>query len=457
MVDEPDDGFPDEATADMAEGARVVSISAPRSRQKKKKPPAIVQGDGWERSLLYRDTRDGPAIEVNIHNVSTILLNASELEGAIAFDEFAGRPTITKACPLHTAGTFPVSWADIHDKRAAAWLQASKWRVNAGLELTASCVELVARERTVHPLREKLSAFVWDGKERLCTWLSTYLGTEDTPYHRDVGEKWMISMVARAFQPGCKVDHVLILEGKQRALKSTALRILGIGFFSDEIPDFGTREAAIHIQGVWLVELAELDTLDRVSQNRVKAFVTRTTDRYRGLWDRHGADHPRQCGFAGSTNEKDYLQDPTGARRWWPVEVGTVDVAALERDVSQLWAEAVLSYRNGKQWWLASEEEHGRAASQQADRFQTDVWHESIAKFVAGDRQVTIASVLSDLLEMKPKDQGRPEQMRVAKCLKVLGFERRRIGSDGARAYVYERPIEEPTAQPVGTQVGTRL
>lgn len=437
----PSDGLPDD---EFFGGAEVIDIkSKPKKKKEKAEPP---EGAEWETGLVWKATGDGGYFAPNLHNIATVLTNTPEFAGVIAFDEFGGQPLLTRACPVQPEGSFPVPWADIHDKRIAAWLQRSKWALDVSLDVTSSAIELVARAKTVHPLREKLSSFVWDGTSRISTWLTSYLGAIDSPYLRDVGEKWLISMVARAFEPGCKVDHVLVLEGKQRALKSTALRILGIGFFTDEIPDLGTKDAAIHLQGVWLVEMAELDTLDRATQNRIKAFVTRTIDRYRGVWGRHAADHPRQCGFAGSTNERDYLQDPTGGRRWWPVEVGTVNAAALERDVGQLWAEALLRYQDGAAWWLTDEEAHARAAAEQEDRYQGDVWHEKIAQFVKMTPVVSIADVLQDLLDMKPRDQGRAEQMRVAKCLKILGFERKRAGT-GSRVYVYERP-EQPVRPP---------
>jgi predicted P-loop ATPase len=451
----PDDDPPDhmdDGLDNVIDMQDAKSKSTTKKKAARKRPAASVpSGPGWEAALLYRDPRDGPAIEVNIHNVSTVLLNADEFVGCLAFDEFAGRPTILKPCPAQPSGTFPCAWQDLHDRRAAKWLQASRWRMNCSHDLVSVSILVVAHEHVVHPLRERLNAVAWDGVQRTDKWLTTYLGAEDTPYHREVGRKWLISLIARAFSPGCKVDHVLVLEGKQRALKSTALRILSLGYFADDIPDLGTKDSAIHLQGLWLIEMAELESLDKATINRIKAFVTRTTDRYRAVWDKYAADHPRQCGFAGSTNESDYLKDPTGGRRWWPVPMGIADIAALERDVEQLWAEALVDFRDGKPWWFTDEKSHSAAADIQADRYVADAWDDKIVAYLGKDKTTTISDILTDVFEIRLKDQDRGVQMRVANCLKFLKWSRRRRTTDASGHRLWEYVAPEPTPE-VGTE-----
>src|SRR5262249_44813747 len=148
--------------------------------------------------------------------------------------------------------------------------------------------------------------------------------------------------IARAFEPGSQVDTALILEGlDQGEGKSTAIRILSMGFFTDELADIGSKDAVMQLHGAWIVELSELDAMGRAETSKVKAFLSRRSDRYRAPYGRHVADHPRQCTFAGTVNHNDYLRDETGGRRFLPIEVGGINKDALRQDVEQLWGEAL--------------------------------------------------------------------------------------------------------------------
>ena len=212
---------------------------------------------------------------------------------------------------------------------------------------------LLPERCAMHPVRDYLTALVWDGISRLDSWLITYLDAEDTPLIRAIGSRWMISAVARIMQPGAKVDHMLILEGPQGGKKSSALKTLaGAEWFTDELAEIGSKDAAQQMRGIWIIEIAELDAISRAEVSRIKAFLTRTTDRYRPPYERYVVEVPRQCVFAGSVNPETYLRDETGNRRFWPVRCGSIDIDALRHDRDQLWAEAVARYRQGAIWWL---------------------------------------------------------------------------------------------------------
>ena len=194
-----------------------------------------------------------------------------------------------------------------------------------------------------------LNQISWDGVPRLDTWLVAYIGTEDTEYTQAVGPRWMISGVARIYEPGCKADCVLVLEGPQGILKSSAFAAIGGAWYTNDVAALGTTAAQEQILGNWIVELDELEAVTRARDVvAVKAFVSRSIDKFRLPYGHRSHAHPRQCIFGGTTNRETWMRDETGGRRWWPVRSGLIDIDALRQDRDQLWAEARDRYLTGE-------------------------------------------------------------------------------------------------------------
>jgi predicted P-loop ATPase len=362
-------------------------------------------------------------------NVLSALRNDPFLVNAFAYDE------MQRATMLMQKGGRPIEPRPVEDAdvfRLQEFLQRAGLK-DLGAQTVHDAVEVRGRECKFHPVRDLLEILKWDGTLRVENWLVPYLGAPDTPYTRAVGRMFLISMVARVFKPGCKADYMLVLEGPQATLKSTACRILGGAHFSDSLPDVTAgKDVSQHLRGKWLVEVSEMDAMSRAETTLLKAFITRQVEQYRPSYGRREVIEPRQCVFIGTTNKKTYLKDETGGRRFWPVQTGNIDPSALERDRDQLFAEAVRMYRSCVPWWPDRSFERQHIMPEQEARFQPDAWEELIETYLAfGRDKVTVGQVGRGAVGIENRHLGRSEENRIVAILEKLGWRRGKRDADG--------------------------
>jgi len=300
---------------------------------------------------------------------------------------------------------------------------------------------MAARDRPFHLVKTYLQGLEWDRVERVDCWLSTYLGAEDTDYPRAVGSRWLISAVAGISRPGAKADCSLILEGPQGIRKSTALRTLAGEYFTDELADLGSKDAAMQTRGVWIIELSELYSLSHSEVARIKAFMSRTTDRFRPPYGMRLVESPRQCVFAGTVNHSTYLRDETGGRRFWPIACGRIDVVGLARDRDQLWAEAKIRFESGGVWWLETNYLVQMASDQQIERYEGDPWEEVIGPWLDARASVSISEVLEKCIQKAQALWRQTDRNRAARCLRTLGWERYRERHAARLEWRYRKTI----------------
>jgi predicted P-loop ATPase len=299
-----------------------------------------------------------------------------------------------------------------------------------------------ARRYAFHPVIQYLGRLQWDGQPRLDHWLSTYVGAADTDLTRTFGRKHLLAGVRRLRQPGCKHDAMIVFEGPQGVGKSTVVRILGGAFFSDNL-SIGeeSRKVMEQMEGTWIAEAAELTGLGKRESEQIKAMLSRQSDRARPAYGRRSIDRPRQFILFGSVNDTQYLRDPTGNRRFWPVRVGNVDLAALQRDRDQLWAEASHFEATGESLELPPEL-WAAAAQAQEQRVITDPWMMILEPLLAGkDGYVEIADI-NRVLTLEPKHQNGPAGQCIAAILRQLGYEKTRVQRNGKRPWCYGRNTE---------------
>jgi len=382
-------------------------------------------------------------IQTDNGSIKPILANAViELASTLklGYDTFSMTVELLEPSPWGPVGP----WRDADARAATEWLQHRG--VCCGTPVGNEAAILLAEKSPFNSMVNWLDGLEFTSESMLDTWLTDFLGVPDSPYTRAVAAAWAISAVARIYRPGCKADHMLLLEGPQGKRKSMALRALvnghigadcGIQRFGDDPPDVNDKDIKLYIRGLWVVELAELDAVRGKEWSLVKRFLSTQKDRFRAPYGYNMESHPRQSIFCGSTNEDHWATDSTGGRRHWPVKVGKIDVDGLLKWGTQIWAEAVERYKAGAKWWFNPEMEEA-AHKEQMDRMPDDPFVEWVSNVVALDGDTSIAAVM-DKLSGK---QGVSKHV-VAHALQSLGWERYRSRQGDGRAYRWRR-IEAP-------------
>jgi Predicted P-loop ATPase and inactivated derivatives len=345
-----------------------------------------LQGAKEEFAELYEEEVDTTWLEKmgidtkgNYHstiaNIKLILDNDPAVKDSFAKNNFEKREISKRDLPWRKINSVTCYLSDVDDAGLRDYLEATYGIT--GVQKIKDGLDLTVEKNSFHPVKEYLKAVVWDGESRIDTILVDYLGAEDTPYVRAVTRKTLVAAVARIFQPGIKFDYVLVIVGKQGIGKSTLLKKLGKNWYSDSFGTVQGKEAYEQIQGVWLIEMGELAGLKKAEMETIKHFISKQEDRYRVAYGRRIENFPRQCVFFGTTNDKEFLRDPTGNRRFWPVDAGEIEPAKNvfddlnDYEIDQIWAEAVELYNKKESRYLDKDLE-AQAYQTQLEHSETD-------------------------------------------------------------------------------------
>jgi putative DNA primase/helicase len=346
----------------------------------------------------------------------------------------------------------PGGTSDLTDTRVTRLRLALEtfWQREWPIRIVQEAIGLDAANHGYHPIRERLDTFEWDGVERLDSWLVDYCGVEDNAYTRAVGTKILVGAVSRIRNPGCQFDYMMILHGDQGVFKTTLCKILALDkreWFT-ELRTLDPKASAEIIQGVWIVEMCELDALNRHDINVLKAFVTITADRYRPAYGHNPVVQPRSCIVIGTTNEEEVLKDASGGRRFWPINIprdGTkIDTEGLRAVIEQIYAEADVRRAAGETLYL--EGEAAEMASREQERHRaTDPWEDVIlAKLedrVRKDRYsraLPASNSVADMFDDEDGDDDEIMELRSRVCMREIleewlkvPKERQRAGTQG--------------------------
>jgi putative DNA primase/helicase len=393
--------------------------------------------------------RDGDVVgppKAVLNNVRLILENDPGFAGRFAFCAFRN---IILWSP--TIGGAPTEAFTDHSADALRVELATHWRLHIGRDVALEAAGYVARLHSHHAVRAHLEALPpWDGVERLDRLLTGYFGARDCHLYRAIGAAWMVSAVARVMASPTKVDTVLILRGTQGCGKSTFAKVLGGAWHKDTPLSIGDKDSYLSLRGAWIYELCELAATRKKDVEAVKAFLTSEIDSVRLPYERMQTDLPRQCVFVGTTNESTFLNDPTGARRFWPVTVGRLDFTGFIRDRDQLWAEALYRYREAEgrpEAWLLPQGLEAELALAHEEVTTLDPWERQVDAYLDREGGIDVfrhagleLAHIANFMDVPVKDRTHHMENRLGAILRARGWEKTRRRNAFGRHYVWMPP-----------------
>jgi predicted P-loop ATPase len=364
-----------------------------------------------------------------IENIEFIFKHDKAWHGVLGFNEFTQKVTKLKKPPFENSEVG--EWTDTDDTDTSLWLSKEYDMLNVDEGKVLKIAHVCSLSNKYHPVRDYLNSLKWDGIERVYTFLPDTIGCNDTEYARAIIRCFFIGAVARIFEPGCKLDTLPIIEGEQGIYKSTMFKSLchDPNWFSDTPIDIGNKDAYLSLNGKWIKELSELDSLTRAEATAAKAFFSSPDDYYRAPYDKANKSRPRQSVFVGTVNGETYLKDSTGNRRYHPIKAEEeIDLKYVVESRDQLWAEAVHLYKRGVKWWIDSNDAvYAEVVNQQSARVDTDVWQPKVEEWLVIKEQVTSQEILRDCLEIETCKQTQREKTRVANIMQSLGWKRTQV------------------------------
>jgi predicted P-loop ATPase len=418
------------ATVKGQTGTSIRALRRQMEENRKQEKRSQIGFDGLIRSQLT-----GAPLPLE-SNAITVARSHPQVAGLFALDEFRQRPMLMRTPPwARREETFPRPTRDADLVEFLAWLQRQGIHIQ-GKNTIRTVLASIIRDCVFHSVRDYLDGLVWDGKPRLDSWLIHYLGVEPIEnYTGPAGRWWMLSAVARIYQPGCLAKYVLIIEGPQDLGKSSVFAALGGEWFTDDIAALGSKDSIMQVGNAWIVELAELDSMRRVAVSTIKAFISRKVDQFRPPYGEHIIAQPRQCALGATVNPAGhYLNDKTGAVRFWPQKAVKIDLAALQSDRDQLWAEAVVRYKSGEQWWPDNSFEPQAEQEARSESVADDPWYDLVEHWLQhqSKAEFSIYEILTGAVAVSTVRMDKRAERRVGVILRYFGYEARTVRVPGS-------------------------
>ena len=334
-------------------------------------PESGGSGTGWL-DALELDSKGNPAKTAK--NIMLILKNDPRLKGCFQKDVFAKQTFVLRETPWKREK----SKRELVDEDLAGLriFLESEYRITGAYKIQDAFDSFID-QTAIHSVREYIKGLKWDGVKRIDTAFIDFLGADDTPYIRKSARKIFCAGIARIFAPGIKFDYLPALVGAQGIGKSTFIRIMGKGWYSEslKISDMKDKTAAEKLLGSWVIEISEMDGMNTTKADTLKSFLSAQQDKYRPAYGRETVTNKRQCIIIGTSNEREFLKDDTGNRRFWPIDVGKKNptksvFTELPEEIDQMWAEAYMLWILGEPMYPDAEMAEEAEREQEAHRLE---------------------------------------------------------------------------------------
>jgi putative DNA primase/helicase len=464
--------------------AQRLGVELTKPAQKNQKPPRAIApapaGDAdnaqepggefvdvLERLVLHR----GRPMDCR-ENVMYCLQLDPTLKDLVKQNDFTHLIERSRTTPWgHPAG----DWNEEDDLMLGEYLLRSYGMSVKATSTLRNGVLMAARSSKYNPVLDLIHSQKWDGVDRLEHWLTDVYEVEDRPYTRLIGKCFIMGLVKRALQPGCKFDYMLIIKGEQGLKKSTAFRALAYPFFTDNAIRMGDKDSLMAMQLVWIAESAELESLNKSETTQIKQFLSAQEDMFRPPYGSQLIRAKRHSVNVGTTNADEFLKDATGDRRFWPLEVKVVNEDLLAGMRLQLFAEALHRLNAGEPYWPNKEQEKTLVFPEQAPFKRTDTWEDIIDAYVNRDLPdkhddpnspvnakrdfFSRAEIYERALLIKADriDGAGNMDTRIGNAMRVLGFDKHRQTTGKRMRGFLRRPPPPPLATPENTLVDTSV
>ena len=401
-------------------------------------PHKKIDATNWTTVLRWKNDNAGSGIfdkAFSLHNAKLMLEFDPLWRGTFVYDEFQQTQRVLKPLPWDKQDSF--QWRDVEetDLTQLRMEMSLKNIVIGSNKEMKNVVDAAAMGRSVHPVRAYFDKLEWDLTPRLDDWAIDYLGAKEQPeeYVQAVAKCWLIAAVKRIYEPGAEFHHMLVLEGGQAAGKSSFLKQMatfqGIKYFTDNMTfDLINKplDAANMMRGCLIIEFAEMSGKSKADREKIKQWITWTHDEFTPKFSNQITKQPRQCVFAASTNEDNYLDDPTGGRRFWPIKVGTLDHAGFEAAKEQIWAEAIHRYKSGElHYILPTDPVYNLAMCEQSQRYSESPWRVLIERYILQERVESISTgdIMRFVLNIpQERWQNKASQAAIGDVMRDLGY-----------------------------------
>lgn len=378
----------------------------------------------------------------NIDNLVRLFSHDPKFKDMVWYDDFYGRYFTNRNKQVK-------EWQDIDDINLTVLLQREYGMPKLRTLTVSEAIQCRGHQCHRNEPKEWLERLKWDGRSRISRFFCDYMGSGSSAYHLAVGHNFWVGMVARIYEPGCQLDNMVILEGKQGIFKSKALEAIGGKWYMEASEDITSKDFFVALGGKLIVEIADLDSFSRADTNRIKKVITCRIDRYRQPYGRASQDHARQSIFVGTTNERHYLTDNTGARRFWPVTCGHIALDRIKSDREQLFAEAVTAYIGGATWYQVPEMD---TLSEQEDRRQFDEWESLVGDFLHEScKTETSLTDVGAAIGIASDRMDTPIQKRLGGILRRLGWEAKSIWRQDRAVRRWVKTSQPPSSAPASS------